>query len=375
MSAADQIGKIRKLHCLELLRFILAFLTMTWHYYCFGPAYGQVKLAGFSLPAFRYLSFTVEVFFIISGFIIIASAINRNPVEFMIGRIVRLAPCLLICATITLTVEIFLDDKAPIGNYLASISLLPLAFFEGIDGSYWSLRFEIIFYSLIFSVLCLIDIGRNIYKISLLIISYDVFSLFVCHFFGVDNYFSDIIQYPGEKYAPFFAVGILLYLAIGQKKVNLATVSTLLAACFLGCIRCYQEANRIAEMASWPHASVVDGCCIFFVVFGIFVCFAKANGSPRFNAIYSRLGRASYPLYLIHQNIGYSIFAFSEKRFGPQFDIRPVVMIAMVILAGTIANLAEPALAAQYRKWLLSMSEAIRQVYPRALKSKIGDVE
>lgn len=375
MNATGKSSKVGKLHCLELLRFILAFLTMVWHYYCFGPAYDKIKLAGFASSPLRYLSFTVEVFFIISGFIIIASAINRKPSEFLVGRIVRLAPALLLCATITLIVAILLDDKAPIGSYLTSIFLLPLAFFEGIDGSYWSLRFEIIFYSLIFFSLCLIDVGRNIYRIALLIILYDIFSLLICHFLGVDHYFSTIIQYPGEKYAPFFAIGILLYLVIAQKRFNVVTLSTLLVAGFLGSIRCYQEANRIADMVSWPHASLFDGCCIFLVVFGTFIGFVRAKGNPRFHALYSRLGRTSYPLYLIHQNMGYSICAFFERRFGPGFDVRPAVMIAMVVLAGVIANLAEPALAARYRRWLASMGEAIRLVYPRALKSKIGDAE
>ena len=348
---------------------------MAWHYYCFGPAVGVVKLGGVDFSVFRYFSFTVEVFFIISGFIIIASAINRKPIDFLIGRIVRLAPCLLLCATITMVAGILFDDRVSIKSYLASIFLVPLAFHEGVDASYWSLRYEIIFYSLVFFALCLANIERHIYKISLMIISYDALSILVRLFFGHDHYLSAIIRQPGERYASFFAIGILLYLVIIRKKFNLVTVSTLLVACFLGCIRCYQEANRIAQMMSSPRVNLLDGCCIFLVVVGVFICFVRARAIPRFHTTYSWLGKTSYPLYLIHQNIGYSIFSFFGRRFALGFDIRPIVMVAMIVVAGVIANFAEPFLAAQYKKWLSSMRMAIRFVYPRVHKSGIGDAE
>lgn len=368
MKAINKNAKEGKLHCLELLRFILAFLTMVWHYYFFGPALGVVKLreaAGFA--AFRYLSFTVEVFFIISGFIIIASAINRRPVDFIIGRIVRLAPCLLLCATITMAVGVALGVRASVKSYLASIFLVPLVFHTGVDWSYWSLRFEIIFYGLIFFSLCLVDVKRNIYKIALLIVSYDVLSFLISNSLGAGHYLATLIQLPGERYASFFAIGILLYLIIVQKKFNSAIGLTLLAACLMGCIRCRQEANNIALMLSWPRASLLDGCCIFFAVLGIFIFFVRAGGNPYFYAIYSRLGRTSYPLYLLHQNIGYSLLTSFGRRFGIGIDIRPVVMIAMIVLAAVIANLVEPALATQYKNWLSSMRGALRLVYHRAL--------
>lgn len=375
MNVANNSTREGKLHCLELLRFVLAFLTMAWHYYCFGPAIGLVKLGGVDLPVFRYLSFTVEVFFIISGFIIIASAINRKPTDFLIGRIVRLAPCLLLCATITMAAGFLLGNRVPVENYLASILLVPLAFHKGVDWSYWSLRYEIVFYSLIFLALCLINIERNIYKIALAIILYDALSILICNFFGHEHYFSTIVRKPGGNYASFFAIGMLLYLIIIRKKFNPVTVSTLLVACVLGCIRCYQEASMIGQSLSSPRVSLLDGCCIFFVVFGVFICFVRARAMPRFHATYSWLGKTSYPLYLIHQNIGYSIFAFFGRRLSPGFDIRPVVMVAMIVLAGVIANFAEPVLAAQYKRWLSSIREAIRFVFPRVHKSGIGDAE
>jgi peptidoglycan/LPS O-acetylase OafA/YrhL len=375
MNVTNNSTREGKLYCLELLRFILAFLTMAWHYYCFGPAIGEVKLGGIYFPVFRYLSFTVEVFFIISGFIIIASAINRKPADFLIARIVRLAPCLLLCATITMAAGFLLGNRVSIKSYLASIFLVPLAFHKGVDWSYWSLRYEIIFYSLIFLTLCLANIERNIYKIALMIILYDALSILTCIFFGQESYFSTIIREPGGNYASFFAIGILLYLIIIRKKLNPVTVSTLLVACFLGCVRCYQEASMIGQSLSSPRVSLLDGCCIFLVVFGVFICFVRVRAIPRFHATYSWLGKTSYPLYLLHQNIGYSIFAFIGRRMALGFDIRPVVMVAMVALAGAIANFAEPVLATQYKRWLSSMREAMRLVYPRVHESGIGDAE
>jgi exopolysaccharide production protein ExoZ len=50
----------------------------------------------------------VEVFFVISGFVITNSARGASPIEFLKGRVLRLYPAAWICATLSLFALIFI---------------------------------------------------------------------------------------------------------------------------------------------------------------------------------------------------------------------------------------------------------------------------
>lgn len=100
----------------------------------------------------------VEVFFIISGFVIANSANGNTAAHFLKGRILRLYPAVWICSTCTLVVVLF--SGAPLvptlQRYVHTVALLPNDTWNGwIDGVYWTLAIEISFYVLIFITLLL----------------------------------------------------------------------------------------------------------------------------------------------------------------------------------------------------------------------------
>ncbi len=98
----------------------------------------------------------VEVFFVISGFVIANSASKRSPVQFLISRALRLYPAVWVCSTATFVV-ILLFAKLPLsqllGAYIRSLVLFPRG--PWIDGVYWTLAAEISFYALVFLLLTL----------------------------------------------------------------------------------------------------------------------------------------------------------------------------------------------------------------------------
>lgn len=55
-------GANGKIDYLEALRFLLACLTMAWHYYYFGPLLGTISADPVNFPALRYCSFGVDIF-------------------------------------------------------------------------------------------------------------------------------------------------------------------------------------------------------------------------------------------------------------------------------------------------------------------------
>lgn len=123
-----------RMNLLEGARFLLAFAVVGWHYYYLGPLTHEVDLPHWGGRIFPLLSFAVEAFFIISGFVIIISAENKKPFDFATQRFLRLAPALLICSTLTLLIYT-LTSTAPeiistkdLTRYISSIFAIPPAF-------------------------------------------------------------------------------------------------------------------------------------------------------------------------------------------------------------------------------------------------------
>ena len=91
----------------------------------------------------------VEIFFVISGFVIANSASGSTAKNFLRGRILRLYPAVWFCATITLLVRSPDDRLFP---YLRSIALVPKG--PWISSVYWTLAVEIAFYAVVYALLC-----------------------------------------------------------------------------------------------------------------------------------------------------------------------------------------------------------------------------
>jgi peptidoglycan/LPS O-acetylase OafA/YrhL len=96
----------------------------------------------------------VDVFFVISGFVIANSAIKTSPINFLISRALRLYPSVWVCSTATFFVLLFfanLSTSKLLVPYIRSLILFPKG--QWIDGVYWTLAVEISFYALVFLLL------------------------------------------------------------------------------------------------------------------------------------------------------------------------------------------------------------------------------
>jgi len=148
---------------LDGLRFFAAIFVSMFHL-CYwssfagstpGKFFHQVASYGETYFISRIGWVGVEIFFVLSGFVIANSALGEKPLHFLIKRALRLYPAIWICATITMMI-IFINGN-PINNslmfsYLHTLILLPNDFgeFGWIDGVYWTLMFEVSFYLLVF---------------------------------------------------------------------------------------------------------------------------------------------------------------------------------------------------------------------------------
>ncbi|WP_375314237.1 acyltransferase [Bradyrhizobium sp. A5] len=96
----------------------------------------------------------VEIFFVISGFVIANSASQASPGEFLLGRALRLYPAVWVCATATFLV-LLLFGSGPTSEFILPYLHAMLMVPKGVTGQwldevYWTLAAETAFYGLVF---------------------------------------------------------------------------------------------------------------------------------------------------------------------------------------------------------------------------------
>jgi peptidoglycan/LPS O-acetylase OafA/YrhL len=360
---------------IELLRFVLALGVVFFHFYFWGPHTGLIRnpAAGDTLV---YLMFGVEAFFALSGFVIILSAAGRRPVDFLISRAARLGPTLLVASSLTLAVYILLDGEPRIPQagleYFRSILFFPLARLgSGLDPSLWSLSFEIRFYLLIFVCMCVFDLRRQALAIGIVLLVYDFLRTalpLAGHAFPARfDYFKD--------YASFFVIGMLLYHRHVTGRTGPVWIAALVAAVVLGALRAtallsnmYDASLHLGHVQLWQGA-LVTGAILLLMALAM-----RKVGQPALCKVFRVVGRASYPLYVIHQLCGYWILNFCAQRLHIRMDLRLPVVLGLVALSLMYGNWAERALIRLYKNVLTDATRVVASMLSPRSWSAPGSV-
>ena len=359
-----------RLEGVELLRFVLAFGVVIYHYYYFGPHMRLIALPPIDGIGLDALMFGVEAFFAVSGLVILISTARRSAIDFLIARIARLGPTLLVASSFTLLVYYLLripPDLSGIGlKYLVSITFFPLVRLSGgLDPSLWSLSFEIRFYILVFALMLFVNVRDNALRIAIVLLAYDATRLLAPLVFGASIPTRlDVLR----DYAPFFALGILLYHRHTTKGAGRVFMSAMIVSFTLGSIRCTQLLEqmdnvtlRVGHIHYWQGLLIESGIVVAMILS------VRCIRSARLAAFCRTAGRASYPLYVAHQLCGYWVVNFLWARVHVSFDPRPLVVVAMVLLALLFGNTLEPRLIAAYRRLLHEAAGTLSSLMPKKL--------
>jgi peptidoglycan/LPS O-acetylase OafA/YrhL len=106
----------------------------------------------------EYGHFGVDLFFIISGFVIAFSSEGRTFSKFVSARFIRLFPVFWICVSITtLFIILTKGENVSLYRYLANLTMLPYYYgdYPYIDTPYWTLEIELKFYAVASLILLL----------------------------------------------------------------------------------------------------------------------------------------------------------------------------------------------------------------------------
>ena len=313
---------------LDVLRFVAALLVLFFHFCYLVNVRPQGLIGRASQQAVTFPEMTpfthfgwvgVQVFFVISGFVIAFSGEKATPFGFFASRVVRLGPGAWICAPLTLAATIavgFSQAEEMYRGLRHSMAFLPWG--PWIDGSYWTLGIEVAFYTTVLGIICL---GRFSLVRPLAMVLGAVSALFWLTVTVVEPASGLALKLAAAResrlvalllvhHGVFFSLGVFLWLELVKRpaRANLAWIGALLV---VGCMQIVAE-NAHGNEQLGLNVSALAPCATWLAAMAFMVWSVRANAHwhrlpSAVRGAIRTAGMMTYPLYLLHQVVGGAI--------------------------------------------------------------------
>jgi len=265
----------------------------------------------------------VDMFFMISGFVIVMTLErSRTVAEFMVARFARLYPAYWLCLAMTTTVIILFPE--PVQSISASQVVSNVTMgnlylgWQPVETVYWSLAIELGFYAMmavVFAMNRLRDV--ELYGTIWIALSLLLLKVFPAAGAMIPWRVQALTALP---YAPLFFAGILIY-RIRQQGPGIIRMGL-----FLACL--------VFRAAGDP----LDYTIGTVIVFALFLLAATGRATFLRLKLLQFLGAISYPLYLVHQSIGFRIQDAIVTRVGMSATSGFIIAVSAVILLATFVT-------------------------------------
>jgi peptidoglycan/LPS O-acetylase OafA/YrhL len=314
--------EINRYFILDLLRLLAALSVMCYHY----SIYRDVKTGEGILQNFDLGYLGVNFFFMLSGFVIIASADNRSAFNFLIARAQRLYPAFIVCLSLTLLIIWFTSSQlVSFSQALLNATLLnDYLGVPNVDGVYWTLQAELKFYICVYALLLfgMLDYWR--YWLSLWCASAILF-----HYVKQPFFMGWFIN-PG--YSFYFIGGVCAYL-LSKNPGNKSLLGLFIISMIFSVIKTGLQINDFVPQA---NAQLVLEAQLFVGLFFVFFyCLAKGYlNIKHVPAWWIYLGSISYPLYLLHNRAGKALIGYFNNAYGISLT---VLAVSFAILSLSLA--------------------------------------
>jgi peptidoglycan/LPS O-acetylase OafA/YrhL len=359
---------------LDPLRFAAALGVAIFHQMFWSWAWVSIGVPGFertvaadvlypSAAPFTWFGWVgVEIFFVISGFVIANSASQSSPGEFLLGRALRLYPAVWVCATATFLV-LFIFGSGPASElvlpYIHAMLMVPKGVTgQWLDEVYWTLAAETAFYGLVFCAMLTkritlrhLAFGLTIYSaifnaVALLVLTCTTPS---------DLPYLVILMFRVPcaafllSHGCFFALGIWLFISANRQLTALEQIA-IAVTCFSGAAEIYFFADFF--LTSIPAISDQSALVPIMVWAAAVLLIAVAANRSRRSAgtalveapAYLRtLGLITYPLYLTHNVIGTAIIRALVEAGLDATSALWIALGMLVLLCWMICARIEPA--------------------------------
>ena len=303
-----------------------------------------------SIAAYRSFGWVgVQIFFVISGFVIAASAHNATTRNFLAKRAIRVLPALWVSALLAFALRLLWGE--PLAELLNALVRSLILSPDGpyIDGVVWTLVIEAVFY--IF-VACVMLAGRHgsdrakALETSALFLGAISAAFLTVHLVvtladlnvgGVglpqlmSRFFFDVMML---RHGAFFAIGMLLF-QVTTRGATTARISALVVFSLAGCVQIALNAglgDYWIPIAIWMAGNLA----LLAAVRGSAIRLPEK--AARMSAC---IGLLTYPLYLNHFTVGQSIVPVIARYVADRSILFAVTLAIMLVLAWLIMQWPE----------------------------------
>jgi exopolysaccharide production protein ExoZ len=327
---------------LDLIRFAAALMVVVFHL-----SWQQPDPQVFFDPGWV----GVEIFFVISGVVIMGSAGKATPVEFLERRFARLYPAAIGCALVSFAVlrpfeqvaaAQQLHVSAALGTLTRSMLLLKGPFMVS---ALWTLPIEVAFYALILLVLIvrrldrvtglagLLIVWSGLYLIPFALTEYAMSPLHVGPL-GYDSYNLSLL-----RHGCFFGVGMLIWQVLNQRPqvIGLITLASGIVLCWVEIIA--RSAELKLQYAYPIQASALVGGALATFTLAVFAIWllGRLNDRVKLNQparhVLRRIGLITFPLYLMHEAVGGVAYGLSRQS-GHGQGLALLIGLSVSLVAG-----------------------------------------
>ncbi|MFC6880044.1 acyltransferase family protein [Actinomadura yumaensis] len=318
-----------RLRELDLLRFVAATAVMLHHFV--GRIAGWGVDNHHNLPVLARLThfggFGVDLFFLISGFVILMSAWDRGVGDFAVSRVARIFPAYWFAVSLALLLffasgaSLFEDGGGigPLRSYLPNMTMLNVGIgVPPMEVVYWTLWAELHFYAL---AALLVWRGITYDRCVAFMVLWLLLGVFARE--GRAGLLNGLLM---PEWAPLFIAGMGFYL-VYRFGPNLV-LGLVIAACWA--LTVYYRVTIVNRELVWPQVwdAVATGVVTFLFLLMLMVATGSLGMVRRRG--FTALGALTYPLYLIHETLA----RVMVERLGPHLGRWPLLAACCAVALG-----------------------------------------
>lgn len=346
---------MRHIFGLDIIRFLAALLVLLNHFAAYSATLPSLAVtpddrAFAFLSAFEGVGATgVQIFFVISGFVIAMSAQGLSglsgALRFALARALRILPALWISGLISFAALWLVGDNpvSLLDRFFRSAILSPIGPY--IDGVVWSLVVEAVFYTLIAGLILrgpripLRIVALGLGGISCLYLS--GYMLMVI----IDNaaWTSLLDRFPFKvfllRHGVFFAIGMLIFDRIARQQAELSGGNSLLSTCAIVLFCGFGLGEIWLGMRGTSLAATIAAITMCLTGLIALQLSLRMRAAPAFPGLYRYLGSMSYTIYLNHYTTGMVIVYVLAKTSLSGSALFIASLLAVLLLSHIVLML------------------------------------
>ncbi|MFG2790400.1 acyltransferase family protein [Streptomyces sp. NPDC048419] len=339
-----------RLYAIDGLRLVAALMVAVHHYAgswrvdqpanaVWDRPVSEIMPTVYHLATYGWIG--VEIFFVISGFVICMSCWGRTPRQFFVSRVIRLYPAYwfgIVFTTVFVVVVPGVWDRLKVRDILLNLTMLQSGSgVDSVDGVYWTLWSELRFYLLFMAV---VATGLTYRKV-----------VIFCCVWGAAAMLAPVADFhlltlaANPDGAWFFIAGLALYLMhrFGQ---DLLLWGVLAMAWLMG------QRELGLRIDDFEHVSGWRGCVVLFTLFLLAMVAIALGATDRIRWKWLvTAGSLTYPLYLIHYVAGTTLISRLRDTTDPRLLVA-LVITGFLVLSWLVHRFVERPVARLLKRGL-----------------------